>query len=117
MDFRHRDYYLVGELYEQKAHFDIEGIKKYFPVKCKSKRYYCGRDKYAFLVSIPKWLSKYMENFMNDENIRYVKVGFEPKVINYHTIKFIESSKDIEVERKFNLLDSKMKYYEQELKL
>lgn len=92
MDFRNREYFVIGGMYDYRFdHQIVKKIKRYFSCKINCKYIYVDNKLYNYCIGINNINSKKLINFFEDNNIKYIKVKKEPFVLTYYMIAFINN--------------------------
>lgn len=94
MDYKNRDYFVVGDNLDYCFdHNIIKKIKRYFNCKIKCKYVWINCDLYFYCIGINKKDSVRLINYLKDNDIKYIKVFNEPIVLNRYSILFIDVNK------------------------
>lgn len=94
MDYKNRDYFVVGKNLDYTFdHGIIKRIKRYFNCKIKCKWILINGYLYFYCIGVNKRDSDKLINYLKDNDIKYVQVFDEPLVLDRYSTLFIDINK------------------------
>ena len=94
MDYKNRDYFVIGDNLDYCFdHNIIKKIKRYFKCKIKCKWILINGYLYFYCIGVNKRDSDKLINYLKDNDIKYVQVFDEPLVLDRYSTLFIDINK------------------------